>query len=1133
MPRSENPAEIKVVRTKFDFSSFGTAAKDVLRSAINGEFGDSLKTVGNYFSGHFDTPEGQLWRLVWSAAIPAFTRILKNKFGERFESVHDKSQEELFLERDLGAELYEVEFSADASFLTKPHRHSGTETLKVFFKNWLINTLQISEEQATVSAAAFPRLFLHEIVKVDPTLYSNLIEYFERPAYPALKKEALIEAYHAHIMAEYDRPAFSDLRVSLDDMYVEPHFLYYKPEQDRNEESLRKDDFTPPPLDPPLHDFILSWLHGKNVLKIPKGNPSLLLLLGQPGQGKSSFVYRTIYKLLREELPVPERVFMLRLRDLNAKEVSRLISETAMDVFLEKINRFGFEQYSITRVDLDQSLLILDGLDELYMNRGLSLEDIEIFLSNFSKEIQEQAANLNPVHFKCVITSRHNYVKIYDFRKSEDLLVLSLAEMNLAQQKEWLSHYEKHCSNHLSAEKIQGTKIYLQNIREKMVDLDAKQKGNDPEMQNHLGELLNQPLLLQFIVESRANLQEHSNWKLVYDKILTTVIERNYAGGKKIRGLEKIETEDYRRFLQLLALQMYHSKNLYIRSDDFEQEPLKSFVKELSKKNGNTQFNINDLAKYLLTGFYFRSVRKQDDQDELDGGENYAFEFMHNSLFEYLLAEHIWSYFKSMLINKDSRHQPPSFDSVFKDIFKLFSTRLLSTEIVKNIRILIELEPDSRQKFSFLFKRLRRELFPKMLNHDFLTEYDFGQSDQEQSPINLSLAVFYGVITVMAPLSNHFIPYPSISFREEDCHKNSQENIKAGNFVHFGQLKRFADLIQGLRRNDYSTIVDLRNQNLRGANFRGADLREVDLRGANLHGAYLSGVYLSGAKLNGANFLEANLRGANLRGADLSGAYLRGADLREADLSRADFYEADLSKADLSGANLSWADLSRANLMGSNLGGTNLSVTDFSWANLNGADLRDAKLGEAHIGMAYLSGAFLNRVDLSGAQLHGVDLSGVSLFRANLREAKLSRAKLSRVDLGKADLRRIDLYRADLREAKLYGADLRRANLSQSNLFKVKLLDSDLRWAILCEANLCEANLSGADLRKADLYKADLYKADLRKADLRWVINLNLIKNLNEARYLDKANFTGTIFDGKIHKKTDGTFEIDGYISPK
>lgn len=978
MSKREDPANIKILKAKIDFAAFGKAAKEMLRSAINGEFGDSLKTMGSYFSGHFDTPEDQLYRLVWVASTNAFVRILKNKFGDRFESVYGKSPEELFLAKDLAAELYQIEFSADASFLTEPHRHTQIEPLKAFFKTWLVNTLQISEEQAAISTAAFPRLFLNEVSQIDPALYNNLLAYFERPAYPALKKEALIEAYHAHIMAEYDRPAFSDLRVSLDDMYVEPNFLYYKPEKDKAEAALSKDDFYRPASHLPLRHFIMDWLKGKSALKTPKQNAPILLLLGQPGQGKSSFVYRTVYKLLSEDQDAVQRVFMIRLRDLSTAEEGALM-RSPLEVVLDKISKHGFDDHRLNLSDFDQSLLILDGLDELYMNRGLSLEDIQTFLSNLKKAIKEQSEKFNnPVRVKCIVTSRHNYVRIHDFKAAEDLLVLSLAEMSLEQQQEWLGRYGAHSERLQEVDQYVKTKDYLQKLHEKINSLAKKESANNPELKN-LRELLNQPILLQLIVESRADLNDHPSRVSVYDNIFKAVTERKYADGNKIPGLEKIKTEDYRRFLQVLALQMYHSKNLYIRRADFDREPLKTEIKRLCDKTGHATLNARDLAKDLLVGFYFRAIRKESDQDDLDRSENYAFEFMHNSLFEYLVAEYIWDYFKYDLTDKNSRTQQfiKPFETAFVDLFNLFSPRQLSREVVINIRALIELESNQKNELLHLFERLRQELFPKMLSNDFLTEYRFDQSNQEQGPTDLSLAVFYGMISIMRPLANRFIAYPGLYMDDTDYKDKLQQNLISGSFIPAAQLGRFASLVQLLGSRE-EILFDLRYQSLCKADLRGAYFRKADFRGANLHQAFLS---------------------------------------------RALFHQADLSLANLSKAFLNLADLSLA--------------------------------------------------DLSRANLHG---------------------------------------------AYLMGADLHGAYLCESNLSETDLISTDLR---------------AADLNKADLNRADLNGANLYRSDFRGAKNLNLIKNLNKARYLDQADFTGTIFEGKIHKNPDGTFEIEGYESPQ
>ena len=83
--------------------------------------------------------------------------------------------------------------------------------------------------------------------------------------------------------------------------------------------------------------------------------------------------------------------------------------------------------------------------------------------------------------------------------------------------------------------------------------------------------------------------------------------------------------------------------------------------------------------------------------------------------------------------------------------------------------------------------------------------------------------------------------------------------------------------------------------------------------------------------------LKLDLAGAELPFVELTNAQLNDADLNGADLSHAYLSGADLTGANLAGANLAGAKLSNANLTGANLSG----------ANLAGAKLTDARLTDA------------------------------------------------------------------------------------------------------------------------------------------------------------------------------------------
>ena len=122
-------------------------------------------------------------------------------------------------------------------------------------------------------------------------------------------------------------------------------------------------------------------------------------------------------------------------------------------------------------------------------------------------------------------------------------------------------------------------------------------------------------------------------------------------------------------------------------------------------------------------------------------------------------------------------------------------------------------------------------------------------------------------------------------------------------------------------------VANLSGANLSGADLEGANLLGANLSEANLEGANLEEANLREANLFRANLFRANLTGANLFRADLTGADLTGANLREANLRGANLEGANLTGANLFRAYLTGAKLDGVILDDAILGNTILTNT--------------------------------------------------------------------------------------------------------------------------------------------------------------------------------------------------------------
>lgn len=257
-----------------------------------------------------------------------------------------------------------------------------------------------------------------------------------------------------------------------------------------------------------------------------------------------------------------------------------------------------------------------------------------------------------------------------------------------------------------------------------------------------------------------------------------------------------------------------------------------------------------------------------------------------------------------------------------------------------------------------------------------------------------------------------------------------------------------------------------------------------------------SGIYLENVKLDGCYLENAMLRNARLAGASLDHAAFSGADLYGADLT---------GKASLKAAELHDVDLSRAVLDGAHMEGAILSYRaaetqyykfyEKGYYNTRNyevwLDQSTADLAQLHLGGAKLEGASLKDTKLDGAYMAGVVFDGAVLRRASLKQATLTGASFVGADLREAIFNDEPAltgskpkYRTEMLAADFTGANLEEAWLQGANLGSAGMEGVLLSGAKLWKANMGKANLRNACLERADLRGAEFTDAELDGAYL-------------------------------------------------
>lgn len=934
------PNQLKQEPLTFEFNTatFFTVAKDFCINALDGDWGSAANTALTGLKNGMTNDESPAYRaqLLLNNTLVATVRAILSDSSIHRNMVNDianKKTRTANYSKDLVKRFTDIAVSIDPDFFDAPQTSDFTKAIRVIFKDWLMGYLRFGEHQADALSATLPYQFTRQLAKEwsgNEDFYQSLITWKDNPFFKATKKLQQQAAYQATLLGLYARPAFDVAEIALAEMYMTPHFRIHKRcipkekqskfyEKGTNDHSTleRQDEFLQPRIKKNLHEYLLEVITYKNPIGLPAESQPLTLLLGQPGQGKTTFCYHTIYQLLEKYQGKKEQVYFVRLRDITNFE--DLIKEP-----LEVLSKFiGKERYGKAEVmeleDWQDAFLILDGLDELCMNKSLSKEQVHRFIDNLQTDLN----NSRVYQLKTLLTSRYNYIDLKDL-STEKILILRLDDLRLTQQINWLQKYQKY-------------EPTCQLKQEVLEEIDKSDKKHFLELKK----LVNQPILLQIVARSNFAIENATNraqiYKQLFDKILEKVLNRDW--GEDIIKFKKLKPL-YRYFLRTLAIHIYQSKFEYARRSDFDKaaSPLLKIVEKIRKTANNQSLKVDDMVKELMVNFYFKEVATElTDSARKENYENYAFEFIHKSLQEYLVAEHIWTTFKEEVLDKKGEeYRVQDAAEALGLIYPLFAPKFLTEEVVDYLREIIKTDTS---KTAIAGQTHLKELFPKLLATDFCLPNQLLAAPNEPlkiQPLDSVFAVFQGYWTVLSagfkveklPSDLEGKPYETAFQAALDKDTLFHLNNKKGAVFR----KRFAHLLVASQRLN-PIQVSLVHQ----------FLQFVDLRGADFRGAYLFGAILSGADLFGANFSGADLRGADLRGANLGGANFSGANL---------------SGANLSVANLRGANLSGAYLRGANLRGANLSVANFSGAYLRGADLRGAYLRGA-----YLHGAYLENVN--------------------------------------------------------------------------------------------------------------------------------------------------------------------------
>lgn len=664
-----------------------------------------------------------------------------------------------------------------------------------------------------------------------------------------LEQKTAYENYANTEIKEYDYKEFySDDNEEYKDKYEEPLFLHKDLPKDKT--ICLKDVFTVPAaegylcrrgrnqkkyedISVAIKEFI--HYHPKKVGDRPV---KILFIEGQAAMGKSSLVAWLSWEYynrtgVSDEIFGKKKLIVIRLRDLlvHGKELN--IQAPFEDIYTYLLNQEGYEKCSkkrnIGKKLLKNTVLVLDGFDELCMVEGIVNQGKEVYFYNLYRELNRLDCGC-----KIIVTTRPSYLNIQGLDFPKDQLVISPFVEDKRQK--WVEKYEKKES---ISNQIKNPLLHACNDK-----LEA---------------LIETPLALYMIVAKKVSVGDSTNMWELYNRIFSEeVYDRNY----ETEGPHRIQ--NYKAYLHDLTTEIANAisgeQRFFITVEKLlEKEQVRQLMVNLKgmTKGGDVDYeNVQEiLADCFGVASYFKISQRQNEMGILKN----AIEFYHNNIKDYFCCEYIWRSLQSIYENvpENEIEMEKWFISKFQELFQ-FTVYMKDDgsngELSKTVqffkeKIIYMKEQGIETGFVGQERKNRyfTRFFGKMLQTGVLYKYEYSGNE---NILNMLTNIYSSVLSIYHAI---YLPY-----------------LKEGERIAFTPEDYTADISASFIYRILFIAANIHNQSY--------------LR--------YDGIMLSGIELDRHNFSYSSFRDCllirtsfchcDLRGADFSYASLQYADLRDA-----------------------------------------------------------------------------------------------------------------------------------------------------------------------------------------------------------------------------------------------------------
>lgn len=608
------------------------------------------------------------------------------------------------------------------------------------------------------------------------------LEQYLKLQFEKIEKQRNLKPYYSFLEnLFYEVVMENENGMTLKYIYTEPSFSILNTafkKNDKRFENIGRKKFYSADSRYKVLEFVADTLKGQNHLEL-RAKFRLILLLGYPGQGKSSFCKRLLNQIIKEVKEPDKRIFYFPLR--NIRSVSEFVFNPMPILYEEACEQV---EDDLDKFTFNKSILILDGLDELYMKDNLKLEEIDKLCMELARAIDKHK------ELKILMTSRYGYVNDEKLTK-EPILFIQLAQFDIQLQIEWLAKFKQfHPGAWMTEEKLKAF--------------------NSQGRYRHIKELIEQPLLLHMVASAENEIEEDTNKAKIYDQLFNELIERKYAKEGQLEIMRNIRKEDLRELIRETAFAIYESGNEYItRSELVKLNSSKQYFKLLPE-------NSLDSVKGLLIAFYFKDVEKKRNDDFIEDKHNYAIEFLHKSLREYLTAEKIFVTICEQFLDKRSNGRYILEDSqeALKLLNQLFGMQEMTMEIINHLNEIV-------RNAEWVDKEELTDRLVSFLG-DFVKDDFYGgiRFEKNTSVIENCINTFYGYWYLLSCLG---------------VNRNYWDEEEIGDLV-IRYLKLLCDIREGVVSHlDFSfQIFD--NNNLNNLSFEDCTFKNTIFNGCEMEG---------------------------------------------------------------------------------------------------------------------------------------------------------------------------------------------------------------------------------------------------------------------------------------------------------